>query len=391
MTKFASKSAIPKDRMMHPDATAWIELRERLALPDEGRALQLCRAGACLLLAALFISSTVALAGEGEGGIAAARALGALRAASDVPQLVDALGKGDRNARFYAAYALGEIKDAAARDALLAALQDPEWAVRDQAAWALRELHDPGISEPLKAMLKEPGSDLPHLIWLLQQYGETEAVAPYLPKPPARKLPLAAHWSFDDRSTTVAKEVSGRAVDGEIQGCEVAEGKVGAALRFGKGKYIELGRAPKPSVANTPFTIMAWIKAEAPTGVVVARGGAACGYSLYLLKGIPKFGMRRTQAGAAEVVAGREPIGGEWTHLAGVVREDRLELYVNGKLVASAPAGGYLPGNGGQGMEIGCDVGNSAVEITDAFEGRIDEVKQYNAALSDAEIAAQCR
>lgn len=351
------------------------------------------RWGIRVLVAGFLMAATVAWAEEGGKGFAAARALGSLRAASDVPQLVDALAKGDRNARFYAAYALGEIKDAAARDALLGALRDPEWCVRDQAAWALREIRDPGIAVPLKAMLKEPGCDLPHLIWLLQQYGESEAIAPYLPKPAARKLPLAAHWSFDDRSTSVARDVSGRAGNGEIKGCEVVEGKVGAALRCGKGRFIELGRAPAPTVAKVPFTIMAWIKAEAPagTGVIVARGGAACGYSLYLLKGVPKFGIRRTQASAAEVVVGQEPIGGEWTHVAGVVGEDRLELFINGKLVASAPGGGYLPGNGGQGMEIGCDVGNSAVEITDAFEGVIDEVKQFNLALSEAEIAAQCR
>lgn len=351
-----------------------------------------CRVWGRLLRAGLFLLATVAQGEAEERGIEAARALGALRQPADVPRLVAALVNSDRNIRFYAAYALGEIKDVAARDGLLAALRDPEWCVRDQAAWALREIRDPGVAAPLKAMLKEPGSDLPHLIWLLQQYGETEAVAPYLPKAPAtRKLPLAAHWSFDDRSSSVAKEISGRAANGEIKGCEVVAGKVGAALRFGQGKYVELGRAPKPSVANMPFTIMAWIKAAAPTGVIVARGGAACGYSLYLLKGTPKFGIRRTQAGAAELVAGREPVGGEWTHVAGVVREDRLELFVNGKLVASAPGGGYLPGNGGQGMEIGCDVGNSAVEITDAFEGVIDEVKQFNAALAEAEIAAQCR
>jgi len=50
-----------------------------------------------------------------------------------------------------------------------------------------------------------------------------------------------------------------------------------------------------------------------------------------------------------------------------------------------------LPGNGGQGIEIGFDAGNSAVEICDAFEGVIDEVKQFDAALSEKEIAKQCQ
>ncbi|MCX6908440.1 MAG: HEAT repeat domain-containing protein [Verrucomicrobia bacterium] len=370
----------------------------------------------------------------------AAKTLGAKRDAKAVEALVEALRDSDKNVRFYAAYALGEIKDAKAAEALLGALRDAEWCVRDQAAWALRELRDAKIVAPLAAMLKEKNADVSHIVWLLLQTGGEEtlgtlvtalkadnatvrrtavegliriggerieqpltelmarekdatvrAVAEKAVAKMTRLEALAAHWSFDDKNTTVAKDVSGRAVDGEIKGCIVAEGKVGAALRFGKDKFIELGRTAKPSVAKTPFTIMAWVKPNAPTGVVVARGGAACGFSLYLKDGLPKFGIRRSQATAADVVAGRETVGTGWVHLAGVVREDRLELYVNGKLAGTAKCSGLLPGNGGQGMEIGFDVGNSAVEITDAFEGVIDEVKQFDAALSGKEIAKQCQ
>ncbi len=328
----------------------------------------------CLLLALL----TGVCAAQEQG----ARALASVR---DVPKLIEALKHSDKNYRFYAAYALGEVKDARAADALLQALRDPEWVVRDQAAWALRELHDPKIIEPLKAMLKEKDADTPHITWLLVQYGAIKIV------PPTKPLPLSAHWSFDDKNTKVAKDASGKAVDGQIKGCTVAEGKVGAALRFGKGKYVELGRTQKPSVAKTPFTIMAWIKPDAPTGVVVARGGAFCGYSLYIKDGFPKFGIRRAREGEADIVTGREKIGSDWTHLTGVVAHDRIELFVNGKLAASAKTRGLMTSNGGQGMEIGFDVGNSAIEITDAFEGIIDEVKHFDAALSAEEIAKQCQ
>ncbi|MCX7886014.1 MAG: HEAT repeat domain-containing protein [Verrucomicrobiae bacterium] len=317
----------------------------------------------------------------------AARALGNLRNPADVPKLIQALKHPDVNHRFYAAYALGEIKDPRATDALLQALRDPEWLVRDQAAWALREIQNPSIIEALKPMLKEKDADVPHITWLLQEYGAIPKPSRAEPKHSA----LVAHWSFDDGNTKIAKDVSGRATDGEIKGCTTADGKVGTALRFGKGKYVELGRTQTPSVAKTSFTIMAWIKPEAPTGVVVARGGAACGYSLYIKDGIPKFGIRRGKDTKPEIVAGTEKIGNGWTHLAGVVAPDRIELYVNGKLIASRKTGGLIPSNGGQGMEIGFDAGNSAAEITAAFEGIIDEVKQFNAALTPEEVARQCQ
>lgn len=296
-----------------------------------------------------------------------------------VAPLAALLSETNPTIRIRAVKALTELQLPAVADPLIVALKDPCYVVRRNAAEGLTSIGGERIEQPLAELLtreKDP---------------TVRAIAEKTVAKMTRSEALAAHWSFDDKSTTVAKEVSGRAVDGEIKGCAVVEGKVGAALRFGKGKFIELGRAQKPSVAKTPFTIMAWVKPDAPTGVVVARGGAFCGFSLYIKDGVPKFGIRRSKDDPADIVAGREKLGGGWTHLAGVVRDDRIELHVNGALVATAKTGGVMPGNGGQGMEIGFDAGNSAVELCDAFEGVIDEVKQFNAALSEKEIAKQCR
>jgi hypothetical protein len=262
---------------------------------------------------------------------------------------------------------------------LVAGLKAEDAAVRRAAVEGLLKIGGERIERPLTELMAR------------EKDASVRAVAEQAVAKMTRSEALAAHWSFDDKSTTIAKDVSGRASDGEIKGCTVAEGRVGAALRFGKGKFIELGRTQKPSVANTPFTIMAWIKPDAPTGVVVARGGASCGYSLYLKDGFPKFGIRRSKDGPADIVAGGEKAGGGWTHLAGVVKEDRIELHVNGRLAATAQTGGVMRSNGGQGMEIGFDAGNSAIELCDAFEGVIDEVKQFNAALTEKEIANQCQ
>jgi len=198
-----------------------------------------------------------------------------------------------------------------------------------------------------------------------------------------------AHWSFDDRNAEVARDVTGSGADGEIRGCTPVEGKVGAALRFTKGNYIALGRPAELPIGGRPLTIMAWAKSDADNGVVIARGGAFCGFSLYIKDGVAKFGIHRMQEGPAYIATGREQVVGPWVHLAGVVKNDRIELYVNGKLAATAKTAGYIPGDCGQGMEIGFDESNSPAEITDNFEGIIDEVKVYHAALSEEEIAKQ--
>lgn len=369
---------------------------------------------------------------------AAARKLGELRDARAVPALTAALKDRDVNVRFHAAYALGEIKNPAAAPGLLEALGDREWGVRDQAAWALRELRDPKLAEPLVKALAAPGADVAHIAWILREtvreaapgllspllaapgadvrlqgvkaLGALEstnspamlrnllasekdptvrAAAEALLPPPPPPVEAAAHWSFDDGGAKTARDATGRGNDGEIRGCEVSEGRVGKALRFGKGRYVELGKPPAFSMGGQPITVMAWVKADAPQGVVVARGGAACGFSLYLKDGAPRFGIRRSQEDPPVLVVGSKPVGVAWTHLAGVVRDDRLELFVNGEKVAETKSPGFIPGNGGQGMEIGFDVGNSPCEITDALEGLIDEVKVFHAALSADEIAAQ--
>jgi hypothetical protein len=50
---------------------------------------------------------------------------------------------------------------------------------------------------------------------------------------------------------------------------------------------------------NGYLTIMAWAKSDAPSGVVVARSGAFCGFSLYIMDGVAKFGIHRERDGPA--------------------------------------------------------------------------------------------
>ena len=144
-------------------------------------------------------------------------------------------------------------------------------------------------------------------------------------------------------------------------------------------------------MAQRPFTVTAWVRPEKPTGVVIARGGAWCGFSLYVLDGVPKFGIHRVQDGPIFIAAAKRTIPlKKWTCLAGVVRENKIELYVNGKLAGSAKTAGLIPSNCGQSLVIGFDTGDSPAEITDHFIGMIDEVKFWSKALTAQEIQAEC-
>ena len=293
--------------------------------------------------------------------------------------LAELLGDPSPAIRLRALRVIRKLGGADAADALVKALGDADPRVRLAVVAALLETRSDRFLDPLTKLLdreKDPAvRDAAKKAVLLL----------------SRHAALAAHWSFDDQDTRTAKDVTGRGTDGKIIGCTPVQGKVGAALRFGPGRYIELGKPAALSIAGVPFTVAAWVKTGAPNGVVVARGGAFCGYSLYVKDGLPRFGIHRVEDGPTYIAAGIEKLAAEWTHLAGVVRDDRIEVYVNGTLAGSAKTPGYIPGNCGQGMEIGFDVSNSPAEITDPFVGIIDEVKVFNAALSAADLAKQCR
>lgn len=366
----------------------------------------------------------------------AAFALGEIKDAKAASALLKALNDPEWRVRDQAAWALREIRDPKIADSLVAALTEDNADV-NQILWLLGGLEESQISGRLNLLLKNPDAQTRvRAVHALSTLGGANVIDPLITalkdgdpdvrccavrallktgdkrvKKPLEELAareqdeavreaakkaliemspskhLAAWWSFDDRNTEIAKDVTGCGNDGQILGCTPVEGKVGAGLQFSEGKYIELGQPAGLPIGGKPFTVMAWAKSEAKNGVVIARGGAYCGYSLYIKDGVAKFGIHRMQEGPAYIAAGTEDVVGSWIHLAGVVNDDCIELYVNGKLAAKTKTPGYIPGNCGQGMEIGYDVSNSPAEIIDHFGGIIDEVKIYQAALSEDEIS----
>jgi len=298
--------------------------------------------------------------------------------ANAVKPLAEMLQHRDPEARLRAIRALDEIGATEAVEPLLAALKDGDPRVRLHAVNALRRIGDDRAEMPLRELMateKDPSVR-----------EATEKTIAQL----SREADLAGSWSFDDGNAKTARDGTGRGNDGEIRGCAPVKGKVGLALRFSKGKYVELGRPKSMLRPGVPLTVTAWVEAGAKDGVVVGKGGAFCGFSLYIKDGVAKFGIRRTKEEDAFIATGSDDVVGSWVHLAGVIRGNRIELYVNGKLAGTTKIPGPMRGYGGQGLEIGYDAGNSAVEITDNFEGAIDEVKIYRAALSAKDIAKQC-
>lgn len=288
------------------------------------------------------------------------------------------LNNGTAAKRLEALGRLARLEEPSVPDTLVAALHDDNPRVRLAAVEALRERGDRQALEPLRRLARREKNE--HLRKAASQ------AALVLSRHPD----LVAHWRFDEKTGDTAIDSGGREIHGDIKNCRRVDGKRGQALEFSDNGCVELGKPPEFPVAQRAFTVAAWVKTDHGDGVVVARGGAFCGFSLYIKDGVAKFGIHRTEEGESYIAAGEENVTGEWVHLAGMVDEQAVRVYVNGKKVDEKKTPGFLPGNCGQPMAIGFDSGNSPAEITDHFRGIIDEVKGFHAALTAEELTEFC-
>jgi outer membrane protein assembly factor BamB len=150
-------------------------------------------------------------------------------------------------------------------------------------------------------------------------------------------------------------------------------------------------RFDKPKSLNPQgkaVTVEAWIKPNKPNGVIIARGGPADGFALILAKGRPQFIVR--SANNSSQVSSDAQVGKDWTHVAGVLTSGKnLQLFVNGRMVATSHSSGLISTDPKQGLEIGADEGSAVGDYQSphGFNGLIDEPRIYHDQLTPDEIA----
>ncbi len=152
---------------------------------------------------------------------------------------------------------------------------------------------------------------------------------------------------------------------------------------------VSVARSASLDPSGKALTVEAWVKAGKPNGVILAHGGTALGYTLYLEGGRARFGIRSD--GKSTVAKGKRRLPKEWTHVAGVLTEKKqLRVYVNGQPDGDAKAPTLIKANPSDGMQLGCDEDTNVGDYGDRypFDGSIDEVRVYHRALSTEEVAA---
>jgi len=224
------------------------------------------------------------------------------------------------------------------------------------------------------------------------------------PAPPAAGLVLAL--GFEETSGNAVTDSSAGPMNGTLGAgatapTRVAVGKIGRGLSFDGGDSLTIADVASSKLDLTNgMTLEAWVRPTSMNGwetvLYKERGGAGTGllsYALYAHDGgtnTPPAGYVRTSAaGPDRSVKGppRLPLN-TWSHIAVTYTTaaggSTLRFYVNGALVTTVTGANQNILAGNQPLRIG----NSNAQISEGFNGLIDEVRVYNRALSAAEIAA---
>lgn len=133
------------------------------------------------------------------------------------------------------------------------------------------------------------------------------------------------------------------------------------------GQTLQRGQAP--AIANRSFVVTAKIEVadEKAAGVVVAQGGSALGFTIYLQDGKPVFALRSPDQ--VFKVEGKTALTkGEHTIKATLTPKKRLQLIVDGEPVSDEVDAVFLAKKPVDGLQVGEDTGGAVGEYESPFE-----------------------
>ena len=192
---------------------------------------------------------------------------------------------------------------------------------------------------------------------------------------------LLAHWTFDDLSYGVVKDVTGNGHDGATSGDpQFVPGKIGDAISFdGASQFVTVPDAPEFKYKwSDSYTISTWIKIDenrsAWQGVIQKGRQNNSGYF-----GLWLDGNSRYTAGSPNIFGPKAQLG-EWALVTAVQdsRNNTRRLYVNGVLAVEGKPSGAS-------SDLDLSMGGIP-GMNEYFKGMLDDVRIYNYPLSQMEI-----
>jgi hypothetical protein len=196
--------------------------------------------------------------------------------------------------------------------------------------------------------------------------------------------PVAA-YGFEEGTGTTTADASGSGNQGSISGATwTTAGRFGRALTFdGSNDRININDSSSLDLTNA-MTIEAWVYPTALSGwrtVLLKESTSGLAYALYAHDNAPRPAAYVRGGSVDQSITGVSQLPlNAWTHLAATFGASTLRLYVNGSLVRTGSVSGTIAAS-----SLPLRIGGNA-PWGEYFAGRIDEVRIYNRALSQAEI-----
>jgi Concanavalin A-like lectin/glucanases superfamily len=198
--------------------------------------------------------------------------------------------------------------------------------------------------------------------------------------------PIAA-YSFDEGEGSTAEDATGNEHDGTIKGAGWTKGKFGKALEF-DGDLVTIPGTEDLQLEE--FTVEAWVRPDESSllaPVVAKLSDEDFGYALYAggdgNAGRPEGYILDGKEIDSHAVDGEALPLHAWSHIAVTNDGNKIRLYVNGELADTGWSSDVKAGGEGP-LAIG---GNEAFEEGEYFSGKIDEVRVYERALDEGEVA----
>jgi arylsulfatase len=138
----------------------------------------------------------------------------------------------------------------------------------------------------------------------------------------------------------------------------------------------DLGRSEAPFVEGRALTITVVVRKTASDGVLVAQGGSAHGYSLYVQKGKLCFATRH-DGHLFEIITAAGLPPAEATVMASLGKSGKIVLTLNGNEIGQGKAPGPLVSMPADGLQVGQDLKGAVGDYKAPFpfQGQIDSVK----------------
>lgn len=236
-------------------------------------------------------------------------------------------------------------------------------------------------------VVKELKAELARLrkLYKVDQYQEP----PTPPAPGKVPLELVLRWDFAHADEEQIEDVTGHGYHARASNAQLDQGRQGVALLLEDSAFAVVKQVPKGfDPAWKPLALGAWCKTDSADGVVMACGGKAFGFSLYLQDGRPHFALQ--SAGVPVRAVGRRKVPrGQWFHLAGRLDADgRLHVLIDGRPSGRSQARQLISRRHRQLTEIslGTDTGDPVAEYgkdTARFTGLLEDVRLYWGTLDE--------